>query len=248
MTDPNQYPGTRRMTGPTPYPHTEQGYYAADAGQYSAGYPVPEGGGYPVPEGYGYPVAGPPAPNRTPQVLAAIAAVVALGAVAALVYLFTRPDDAASQATPSEAPNSVVTVTQAAPSTHVETVDPEPVTPKTVTTTVPHSGGSVTVSGADNQGFYGGPRCNAPEDPVVFVGRTSRSRVAICQVGNQVGRNYYKGLADGDAIEIGYPSRSGNSFTAVNGNVSYTVSPSALVITQNGSVIANETMIESWVD
>ncbi len=254
MTDPHQYPGTRPQTGPQQYPPTAQGYYG-DSGYGNSGYGNSGYGdqgygdqGYGQSSGYydprgSYP---PPAPNRTPQILAVIAVIVALAAVAALVYLFTRSDDDGAHAGgAATAPETVVTVTenQSAPQPGTTTV-----TQHTVTTTLPApAGGAVSVSGADGHGFYGGPRCNAPEDPVVFVGRTARSRVVVCQVGSQVGRNYYKGLADGNAIEIGYPTRSGSTFVATNGSVRYTVSPAALVITENGVTLANEPMLESWV-
>lgn len=231
MTDPYRHPGTRPQTGPQQYPPTLQGGVPADPGYYG-----------PPQDPYG----GPPAPNRTPLILAIVAVIVALAAAGALVYLFTRSDDQPVAAGPSSAPQAVVTVTDDRPEPSTTTTT---VTRQTVTTTVPvPAPDAVTVAGADGHGFLDGPRCNAAEDPVVFVGRTARSRVIVCQVGAQVGRDYYKGLADGNAIEIGYPRRSGSTFVAENGPVRYTVSPTALVITRDGTTLANEPMLEAWVD
>lgn len=206
---------------------------------------APTGYHYSDPRGYptGYP---PQRPNRTPQILAGVAAVIALAAAAALIGVWIArdgdgPDDDAQ-------PSGVVTVTthQQAPG-QGPTAETTIIEPPTVTTTTTVPTGAVSVVGADGRGFTSGPRCNAAEDPAIFIGETSRSRVVICQVGSQVGRNYYKGYADGQTIEVGYPTRSGSTFTAINGSTSYIVSPSALVIRDGGSVAANEPMIQSWV-
>lgn len=192
-----------------------------------------------------------PSPWGSPAVMIAIIAGVVLlagGVVGAVIYTSGKSTTAA--------PASSGEPTNPAPGT--ETGQPSPQPPETVivqppvtvthppTTTTPTS--QVTVSGADRQGFLSGPRCNVSEDNAVFVGYTSRSEIVICQVGDQVGRNYYKGYADGNSTEVSYPTRSGNTFVATNGNVEYIVSPSSLTIRQNGSVIGSETMIDSWVD
>ena len=105
---------------------------------------------------------------------------------------------------------------------------------------------SPSVSGADWQGFLNGPRCDASDDPAIVIGRTARSQVIICQVGNQTGRWYYKGLADGNPLHIDFPTRSGSSFIAANGSTTYTVSPSSLVIAKNGATLGTEPMVEYW--
>ncbi|GAC48620.1 hypothetical protein [Gordonia aichiensis] len=102
------------------------------------------------------------------------------------------------------------------------------------------------ISGTDWQGFTSGPRCNAADDPAVMIAETNRSQIVICQVGAQTGRWYYKGLADGDSIEVGYPTRSGNTFSATNGNVTYVVGPGQLDIQKNGETIASEPTIAYW--
>lgn len=200
---------------------------------------------------YSQPAPPPPPPSRVPQILAAIAAVVALGAVAAVVALLlnsTSTDDAGT--TPAAATGQTAasaTVVDQQPQAQAQTT--VTVTPETTATVTAQQGsGPLSVSGADSRGFTSGPRCNAPEDPLLFVGYTSRSRVVVCQVGSQVGRNYYQGYADGNTIEVGYPTRAGSTFTAVNGDIAYIVSPSSLVITRGGATIATEPMIQAWVN
>ncbi len=189
-----------------------------------------------------------PPPSRLPQILAGVAVIVAVGAVAAVVALLLTSTSSDDDGAPS--PSTMT----AAPPTSATVVDQQPqatvtVTPQTTITTTARPGtGPVAITGADSRGFRSGPRCNAPEDPLVFIGYTNRSRVVVCQVGDQVGRNYYQGYADGNTIEVGYPVRSGSTFTATSGTVAYSVSPSALVITENGRTIATEPMIQAWVD
>lgn len=195
--------------------------------------------GYPQP---GYP--GPQPPNRTPQILAIVAIVVALVAAGVVGFLFLRGSDNDDE--PVAQTPGVVTVIeqeQSSPSPGETTT----VVPPTVTTTVAPGPESVPVAGADDRGFLSGPRCHDAADPAMFIGQTARSRVVICQVGAQTGRYYYLGYAGGKTIEVGYPTRSGSTFTAVNGATRYIVSPSSLVITQNGATVATEPMVQSWV-
>ncbi|NLG47829.1 hypothetical protein [Gordonia sp. (in: high G+C Gram-positive bacteria)] len=187
-----------------------------------------------------------PSPWSSPVVLLAIfAGIIVLvgGVVAAVVYSGgDDPENVASSSDPSGPPPAVTHTETVSPTTHTVTE-----TPAQVPTTQAPQTGPIGVAGADRQGFSN-LRCNAPEDPAVFIGYTERSRVVICQVGSTVGRNYYKGLAGGNTIEVGYPARSGDSFVATNGNVDYVVTRSALTIRENGSVIKVEPMIQSWVD
>ncbi|ALG84231.1 hypothetical protein [Gordonia phthalatica] len=186
--------------------------------------------------------------SSTPVIIAIVAGLLLLigGVTAALVYSHGKSSSTASSSSPEVPPQSTVTET-IHPTT---TATPEPTeqpTPTAPTTT--DSGSSpVTVPGADRQGFTDGPRCNAAGDDAVFVGVTNRSRVVICQVGTQAGRYYYKGAAGGNDIEIGYPVRSGDTFVATNKGVEYVVSPSSLIIRQNGTVLSQEPMIASWVN
>ncbi|QTI71195.1 hypothetical protein [Gordonia polyisoprenivorans] len=207
----------------------------------------PPGGGYPTqpPQGYGPGYPPPRSPWSSPLVIAAIVVgvLVVIGAGAG-AYWLTRgsdPDDSASAST-TAASASTQTVT----STVTGPGGASGPTGVSTTTTQPPVRPSPTVSGADWQGFLSGPRCNAADDPAIVIGRTSRSQVVICQVGNQTGRWYYKALADGNPIEIGYPQMVGTTYLARNGAVTYTVSPSALVISENGATLATEPMLEYW--
>ncbi|ORM25950.1 hypothetical protein [Williamsia sp. 1135] len=193
-----------------------------------------------------YPPTPPPrSPWSSPVVIGAIVAGAVVLAIAVLLGFLLIPsdeDNAAGTSTTATQPTSTVTLT---PSTGVPT---SPLTSKTTTTTTTPNLPSPDVPGADGQGFVSGPRCNAAGDPAVMVGQTNRSKVVVCQVGNQTGRYYYKGLADGGAIEIQYPTRSGNRFTAVNIDTTYLVDGSSLTITRDGSVLAAEPMIYYWTN
>ncbi|OBC16092.1 hypothetical protein RND64_07605 [Gordonia sp. w5E2] len=110
--------------------------------------------------------------------------------------------------------------------------------------TTPHA--TPDISGTDWQGFTAGPRCNAADDPAMVIAATNRSQIVICQVGSQAGRWYYKGYAEGNSVEVGYPTRSGDTYRATNGNVTYVVGPSQLDIEKNGETIATEPMNAYW--
>ncbi|MFZ2510541.1 MAG: hypothetical protein WAW85_05555 [Gordonia sp. (in: high G+C Gram-positive bacteria)] len=203
----------------------------------------------PQPGYFNQPTPPPTPPSRMPQILAAIAAIVAVGAVAAVVALLLSSNSTDDNATTAAATTDV----PAATATVVDQQLPEQatvtVTGQTGASTAGDRGnGPLSVNGANSRGFTSGPRCNAPEDPLLFVGYTHRSRAVVCQVGSQVGRNYYRGYADGNTIEVGYPTRAGSTFTAVNGDIAYIVSPSSLVITRGGATIATEPMIQAWIN
>ncbi|GAA4674046.1 hypothetical protein [Gordonia humi] len=194
----------------------------------------------------------PPQPPRrsplgSPAVIVAIVAGVLVligGTVGAIVYANSNSNDTtdvAASTSPSEtsSPGSTVTVTE----TPSQTAD-RPTTTQAPPTT---SHSSPDVSGANWQGFIdSAASCNG-DDAAVFVGYTDRSQVVICQVGSQTGRYYYKGAADGGSIEIGYPVRSGGTFTAENDGTTYQVSTSTLVITEPDGTPHVESMIQAWV-
>ncbi|MBM7366696.1 hypothetical protein [Gordonia hydrophobica] len=189
--------------------------------------------------------------SSTPVVVAIIAGVVLLvgGVVAALVYTNHRSTSTVSAGSSTESGPTTVTHTATAPPTDTGTAQPtEQPTPTVPTTATVPGTEPITVPGADRQGFLSGPRCNAAGDDAVFIGVTDRSRVVICQVGSQTGRYYYKGLAGGNAIEIDYPSRAGDTFVATNKDVEYVVTTGSLVIRQNGEVLTAEPMQASWVN
>ncbi|WP_238422140.1 hypothetical protein [Gordonia sp. 'Campus'] len=210
------------------------------AGYPQGGYPQ---GGYPQ----GRPTPGPPrSPWSSPAVLVAIGAGVLLVVAAVLAALLFIPADDESadrdsaDGGQSSTPTFTSTVTRSAETTPTTTTPTTPSTSSTPPRPIP------TVSGADWQGFTDGPRCNAAGDPAVAVGQTSRSRVVICQVGSQSGRWYYKGLAPEGGIELQFPTRTGDTFEARNGAVSYLVSPTSLTIVENGSVLTAEPMLAYW--
>jgi serine/threonine-protein kinase len=212
-------------------------------------YPPDNSGGYPPAGGYGYPTPPPqgygPPPPRSPWSSPLVIAAIVLGIVVVLgagvgAYLLLRGSDGSDEA----AASSSTTTTTAPGVTQVPGGASTSTT--TTTTTLTQARPSPTVSGADWQGFLSGPRCNAADDPAVAIGRTARSRVVICQVGDQTGRYYYKGAADAGEIEVGFPQHVGNTFIARNGSVTYTVSPSALVIADGGVTQSTEPMLEYW--
>ncbi|MFT4127499.1 MAG: hypothetical protein QM662_14875 [Gordonia sp. (in: high G+C Gram-positive bacteria)] len=193
-------------------------------------YPPHHSGGYP-PAGYpAYPPTPPPrSPWSSPLVLVAIAigVVLVIGA-GALTWWLTSSNDSGADAGPST-------------STFTNTVTVGAGTAPGGTTSVQSR---PTVSGTDSQGFLSSSaRCDSP-DTAVAVGRTNRSQVVICRSG--VGSLYYMGAADGNSLRVTTVQDNGSSYTAINGNYTYTVSPGSLVITQSGSVIGNETMQDYW--
>jgi hypothetical protein len=153
---------------------------------------------------------------------------------------------------PADDDNTVAASTTTTPTTPPISTKTETVTASTPPTTTPTTTSTTTsrptptVPGTDWQGFISGPRCNAAGDAAVMIGQTARSNVLVCQVGTQTGRYYYKGLANGQGTEIQFPTRSGNQFVAVNVDTTYEMTPTALTITTNGSVVAAEPMIYYW--
>jgi hypothetical protein len=80
----------------------------------------------------------------------------------------------------------------------------------------------------------------------VVIARTANSALVICETG--VGRFYYRGvgLQNGLSAEIDDPISTGAAFIATNNGVQYSISPSALTITQGSTVLSNEPMLEYW--
>lgn len=191
---------------------------------------------------------GPPRSQWTsPAVMLAVIAglLVLIGGVIAAFY-FAGGHSSKDQATPPES-----SIQQPVPP---DSGTPQP--PVTVTSVVSPSStqpsrpaSTPTVSGADRQGFIGisGARCNADDD-AVFVGYTSRSHIVVCQVGSDTSRLYYKGWSGAGGITIDYPSRAGDTFTAVNGSTQYVVSPSQLTIYLPDRGPQQESMISAWVN
>lgn len=236
VTPAQGYPGGY---GPADQPQTlDQPVAAYPATSYPMS-PAPSPGGSSAPGG------------GVPQWVLAIALIAVLAAIGTVSYFVVNAmSDSGDQRADPPAQSGPVTVTHTesgspAPDTGVPNTGGEERT--TARTEAPTADASVTVAGADERGFYGQPRCNVAEDPAIFIGRTDRSQVVICQVGAQTGRYYYRGMADGKLIEVSYPVRSGSTFTATNGAVQYIVSPSSLIITENGRTLTTEPMRESWL-
>ena len=192
-----------------------------------------------------YPTPPPRSPWASPLVIGAIVAGVLVLALAVLLGFLFIPADEESSASGSSTTAPPPTTSQQV-STKTETVTAT--TPPTTTPTISTPRATPTVPGTDWQGFVSGPRCNAAGDPAVMIGQTARSNVVVCQVGTQVGRYYYKGLADGQSTELQFPTRSGDQFVAVNVDTTYEMTPAALTISTNGSVVAAEPMIYYWTN
>lgn len=212
-------------------------------------------GGY-GPGGYGSGgPGGPPGPQRSPWaspvVLVAVAAGILLvvgGALAAFLLIPTSSSDTETAASSSSVapPQRTVTdtVTRAPGGGENPGGVPDPPAAGNDEPTPPRA--YPTVPGADWQGFTDGPRCNSSEDPAVMIGQTSLSRVLICQVGEQTGRWYYKGLASSGSIEIAYPTRWGGGYRVTNNGVVYLISPDRLTITESGETLSDEPMLAYW--
>ncbi len=179
----------------------------------------------------------------SPIVLVSVAAGVLLVIAGILAAVILIPK---SESTPV-ASSSVSTTVQPNGSTVTTTVTAAP--PPAVSSTPytpPPIHPNPTISGVDWQGFTDGPRCNAANDAAVVIGRTARSRVVICRVGRDGGL-YYKGLANGNGIEVQFPRQSGNTFSAVNNGTTYVVGPGGLsIIGADGTRYPTEPMIEYW--
>ncbi|PHV68826.1 hypothetical protein [Williamsia muralis] len=192
-----------------------------------------------------YPTPPPRSPWASPLVIGAIVAGVLVLALAVLLgFLFIPADEESSASGSSTTAPPPTTSQQVSTKTETVTATTPPITTPTVST--PRA--TPTVPGTDWQGFVSGPRCNAAGDPAVMIGQTARSNVVVCQVGTQVGRYYYKGLADGQSTELQFPTRSGDQFVAVNVDTTYEMTPAALTISTNGSVVAAEPMIYYWTN
>lgn len=176
-----------------------------------------------------------------------VIALLVLGGVVGWLVLDRNTPDASTvaAATSSQVRASAtedVPVASAAPAT----VPPAVTAPRTTTAPPPTIVGEV--SGADRQGFLApsDARCNYT-NPAVFIGRTTKSHVVVCETG--VGRYYYQGvrISDGAAISVDDPISSGTGFVATgDGGTQYRLTPSALtIVSGDGRILATEPMVES---
>lgn len=210
---------------------------------------------------YGQPIYGPPPPRNTGLVIALVAmgavlvVVLAVGGVFLVMRSPSSGDSTVAMPPPMPSRSSDPTPTYSVTPSQTGSVPysggpsystSSPYTANSAPSPTQQSGSGYTVSGADGQGFTSsGPRCNYT-NPAVAIGRTARSKLVICQTG--VGRYYYKGtrLSDGAPLELSDPTPSGSGYTAYNGATKYTVTSSALTITQNGSTVTSEPMLDYW--
>lgn len=92
----------------------------------------------------------------------------------------------------------------------------------------------------DEQGFVDSwASCAAPNTAVAF-GSTATSRVAICKSSD--GQYQYRGVRvrDGARLAIDAEPSGNNGFTADGDGIAYTVTPSALLVSEGEKVIRDE--------
>ena len=100
---------------------------------------------------------------------------------------------------------------------------------------------------ADPQGFVGypGARCN-DTNPAVAVGRTADSVVVICQTGCRAVLLQRRWPTERVISRDRRSGATGATFVPTNNGVQYSLSPTALIITQGSTVLSNEPMLEYW--
>ena len=197
--------------------------------------PNPDGtGDTPYSEDVRVPVPAERKPRRGPLVLAAAAVATFLAAalIAALLILHENQGSPSGSDTTVASNRSTSDMTTASPTTRLSSTGLQ---------------AQPNLPGTDAQGFvgYAGARCNYT-NPAVVIGRTADSALVICKTG--VGRFYYRGfgLRNGLSLEIEDPVQTAAGFVATNNGVQYSISPSALLITQGANVLSNEPMLEYW--
>jgi hypothetical protein len=86
-------------------------------------------------------------------------------------------------------------------------------------------------------------RCSSPNTAAAF-GSTDTSRVAICE--SPSGKYEYRGVRvrDGAKLVIPATQSSDGKYVAENDGITYTVSPSALVVSVGSEVIRTEPMVD----
>lgn len=220
-------------------------------------YNTNEGAGGPHQQwsGFGYE----PEPQRgvSGAVIALIAllTVVVVALLGAIAYLFLRPDagggDPVGRAAASTSSSQVSAAPTSSKAPVTETEYTSPPERETVTVTRPAQPPRAPVAGypagADSSGWTTNTqsRCNA-DDPAAMIGRTTQASFAIC-INPDNGRYYYRGSASGSGVEVDDPVVSGSTATVSNNSVLYSISPSGMVIYENGAVISDQPMVDFWV-
>ncbi|MCW2558703.1 MAG: hypothetical protein JWP55_2667 [Mycobacterium sp.] len=96
----------------------------------------------------------------------------------------------------------------------------------------------------DSQGYVDSTaRCSSPNTAAAF-GSTDTSRVAICE--SPSGKYEYRGVRvrDGAKLVIPATKSSDGKYVAENDGITYTVSPSSLVVSVGSEVIRTEPMVD----
>jgi hypothetical protein len=96
----------------------------------------------------------------------------------------------------------------------------------------------------DSQGYVDSTaRCTSPNTAAAF-GSTATSRVAICE--SPSGTYEYRGVRVRDGAKLVIPATrsSDGKFVAENDGITYTVTPSSLVISVGSEVTRTETMVD----
>jgi hypothetical protein len=109
---------------------------------------------------------------------------------------------------------------------------------------VPMTNAPPTLFATDDKGFVtSNARCDGAQTAAA-IGRTERSFVVICAGEN--GHYEYLGVRLGDdaVLRTAAETTPTHGFLARNASVTYTVSPTELLVTEGGTVIKQEPMIE----
>jgi hypothetical protein len=96
----------------------------------------------------------------------------------------------------------------------------------------------------DSQGYVDSTaRCSSPNTAAAF-GSTDTSRVAICE--SPSGKYEYRGVRVRDGAKLVVPATksSDGKYVAENDGITYTVSPSSLVVSVGSEVIRTEPMVD----
>ncbi len=103
---------------------------------------------------------------------------------------------------------------------------------------------AVPAASLDDEGFTGtAARCDDSQTPAAFA-RTSRSLIAICKDAD--GDYEYHGVRMTDGASLSAPAKrdSDGDFLVTNSDITYTISPTELVISQNGEKIRRGDMLQ----
>lgn len=182
----------------------------------------------------------PPPPPRSPLPLIAVS--VAVGgllvvgaALGVTLYGKSRAGDTAATTVTAPADDGGIPKTTTTTETMTVTPTLPPVAP-------PAGAGGPRIPGTDAQGFMNGTaRCNV-DDPAVFIGRTERSSVVVCQ-SEATGGLYYIGYAGGmRSKDVSWPLMRGSMYVFRAGTTTYVVGPTTLTI-----VTPSKTVVEPWL-